>query len=118
MATAAGCTPDELLDIVPCLQCLTSSELKAVLVLALATLNNYDLSTDLNTLMEDSACNVCMTDKQMLEAITAKISIYAGLRGYTINELRDDIKCLICTDPRRINALLVYLTCKYFVSLD
>lgn len=115
MAVAENpCTPNALLDNFPCFQCLSEKELLAVLVLALATGNGNDLSTDLDALMQNSACNACMTDKQMLEAVTALFANYYLTEGFTIADIRDDIKCLLCVDPKRLKAMLTYLICQLF----
>lgn len=114
MPVANNCTPDKIIDITPCFQCLTQTELLAVIVLCLAELDGYDLSKDLNTLMEDAACMKCLTDKQMLEGVTAVLANTAIRDGRTMDQIKEDIKCLLCTDPKTLKATIVYLWCKYW----
>ena len=108
------CTPNTLLNIYPCMECLTEKELFAVIVYILAYKAGYDLSEDLNDLMSDSACQSCMTDKQMMEAVASMLAYWAGLQSTSMSEIRADVKCLLCAEPRKVKGLLVYLICQLF----
>lgn len=108
------CTPNTLMNIYPCMECLTEKELLAVIVYILTVKGNYDLSEDLDQLMIDSACQACLTDKQMLQVITAMLAYWAGLQNSSMSDIRADVKCLLCAEPRKVKGLLVYLICQLF----
>lgn len=108
-----NCTIADLADLYPCLACLSETELTAVLTQSLAVATGYDLSgSDLTTLLEDSACIACMSKSQMLRALVGLVGGFAD-RSMTVDEIRDDVKCLVCVDPGRVRALLLYLVCVY-----
>jgi hypothetical protein len=106
-----SCAPAALLAKLSCLKCLSESELNKVFVLALAAgTDNYTLPDNLNTLLENSACFTCLSDKQLLQAL---VSAYVedNLPELTIEEIRERIKCLNCATPKQVKAAMVYLTC-------
>lgn len=108
-----NCTVTDLVDAFPCLNCLSKTELIAVLAQSLALLDSKDLSgSDLTTLLNDSACIGCLSETQMLRAVVSVIGKWAN-RSMTVSAIRDDVKCLVCVDPGRVRALVVYLICVY-----
>ena len=117
MAEAIVCDKNELIDIYPCFQCLNKSELMAVLVYVLASLNGKDVSTDLPTMMEDAACIGCLDDKKMLEAIVGILASAVVSRDTTMDEIRADVACLLCVDPKMIKAMIVKELCTYWTGL-
>lgn len=108
MATARTitCTPSELLNTYPCLACLSETELKAVIVVALAANNSKTVAETLS----ESACFKCLSDKQKLQAATAVIA-NEYLSSYTVPEIRELIKCLLCGPADALDAALTYLLC-------
>lgn len=114
---AAVYTKDEILNLYPCLQCLNKSELLAVLVYVLATLNGKDVTTDLSTMMDDSACYNCLTEKQMLEGLIASLATNVIPAETTVTQMREYVKCLTCVDPNRIRALLLNEWTTYTATL-
>lgn len=95
----------------PCLSCLSESELFAVLILGLAPMAGYTLPGDQADMIKDSACFTCLSDKQMLQGV-ASIPAFLSFEGKTTQQIRDEIKCLVCTDQKRMKAMLVMLLCK------
>lgn len=109
---AITCTPKARLAALPCLSCLSDSELDKAFVVALAdSEGTYDLPTDSAQLVEDSACFTCLSDKQLKQAL---VSAYLedNSPGITLDEIRSRLKCLQCATPKQILAAQVYLTCK------
>jgi len=94
----------------PCLACLSESELNKVFVLALATGTAYELPDHLAQLMDSSACYTCLSDKQLLQVL---VSAYVEdqLGSLTMDEFREKIKCLSCATPKQVKAAISYLTC-------
>lgn len=113
MAIAISCTPSSLLDTYPCLACLSESELKAVIVVALA--EQLRLTTD--EILENSACFKCLSKKQMLQAATAIIG-NEYLSDMTVSAIREKIKCLLCANPDAVNAALTYGLCRLYTVGD
>lgn len=112
MATLT-CTPSELLDTYPCLACLSESELKAVIALSLAD----TLGLTVAEMLEDTACFNCLSKKQLLQVIATRIgSEFLG--RYTVAEIRDQIKCLLCAPTGKVDAAFGYLVCAYLNSLQ
>lgn len=107
------CTKEGLVETYPCLQCLNNSELWAVLVMILATINNKDVSTDLNEMMEDAACIACLTDKQLFEGLVKVIGFGVINPETPMDEIRADVKCLLCVDPKMIKAMALKEFCTW-----
>lgn len=107
------CTPSSLLENYKCFECLSTSELMAVLVIAINEyLGEYNLPEDLGSLMQDSACYTCLSDKQKFQAFVSAVSQLAyGNTEKTIAEVRDEIKCLLCAPPDKIKGALLMLLC-------
>lgn len=111
------CTKEGFVSENPCLSCLTKTELIAVIVAALAQLNGYNLTTGVNTLMDDASCVKCLNEKQLLQAI-ATVAVEKGMTpGTTIDQIRTKIKCLLCTDPKTLKSMVPYLLCKYWGTI-
>lgn len=106
------CTPSELIDTNPCFQCLSEKELLAVLVFVFVTANQSNIAQAL----VDSACFTCMSKKQMLQAV---VSILANtyLSGQTIDEIKQEMKCLECASDNQLRAALLQQFCAYWQSL-
>lgn len=109
----ATCTPSQALQIYKCASCLSESELMAVAAFALAD-NNGDTVADA---MECSSCYSCLSDKELLQTVVAKIA-YAYLSRYTIAEIREQIKCLLCAPPGKVKAMLAYEICAYYDAVQ
>jgi hypothetical protein len=111
---AAVCTPEGLIrDSYPCFECLSESELLAVLLLSInELLGTYDLPEELSDLFADSACFTCLSDKQKLQAVVSGMAAKAYERtDKTMEEIRDEAKCMLCASPGAIKAALVLMLC-------
>lgn len=110
---SATCTPNGLLEDYKCFSCLSESELLAVLVLVANELTGtYTLPDELDDLFSDSACFNCLSDKQKLQAIISGMSTVAYERSEkTIDQIRDEIKCMLCAPPGLLKAAAVLLLC-------
>lgn len=119
MATAPGDvgTVTTLIGDNPCVQCFEGMELDALLVLLLASLNNYTLPDDVDTLMALVACESCATDTQLKQAIASKLWTFYE-NGQTSAQLKEKLKCLLCTDAKKLKDLATYLIIKHIQSLQ
>lgn len=106
-------TKDTVMALTPCLQCLDKPTLLLVLLYILATMNNKDMTTELDTMMEESACYTCLTDKQLLEAMIA-ILADNQLESVNVQDIRDSLSCAQCADPQRIKAMLLHEWATYW----
>lgn len=113
MPTVNCATPKDNLKVLPCLECLSESELKQVLVVILADLmGNYTLPGDTATLIQDSACYTCFSKKQLLQlSIVIWATIAYDGEMPTLDTLRSKIACLLCANPAQIDAALAQLSC-------
>jgi hypothetical protein len=112
-------TPKDNLKVIPCLACLSESQLKKLLVVVMADLmSDYELPDDTAALLTDSACYTCMSKKQLLQVtVTIWATMAYGERQemLTIEEMRAKIKCLLCASPAQVDAMLAQLTCGLIV---
>lgn len=106
------CTPEYVLNLSPCLDCLSESELMALLLYLWAWLN-YD-EADLPGLLNEAKCWDCMSDKQKLQAAIATMANAFHLNATTV---ADAVKCMPCAKPGQVKAAIVYSICKYFHTL-
>ena len=104
------CTPSHDLDLTPCLDCLSTSQLWMAFFVLMADVLEFNLPTDLPTILEASACYNCLSDKQMFEAALGRMA-NATEQDSTIAAFREKMKCLQCMDVHRIKAAIVYLSC-------
>lgn len=109
---ALTCTPSELIAANPCFQCLSDKELYAVIAMAFATVNRKTISEAL----VDSACFTCMSKRQMLEAL---VTILANtyLSGMTIDQIKEQMKCLECASDSQLRAAALQQFCAYWEAL-
>lgn len=109
MPCVETCTPSQSLDVYKCAACLSESELKAVLALALGEAAGLTVQE----LLDCSSCYTCMSKKQLMQTIVTKIG-YNYLSRYTIPEIREQIKCLLCAPPQLLDAAIAYGVCAYY----
>lgn len=105
-------SPSQLANSIPCLSCLSKTELLCVMVLALGEANGYTLPGDTNRLLSDAKCVTCLSDKQMLQALTALLA-NGNLEGKSVTQIRASITCLACANPQQIKAALLNQICQY-----
>lgn len=79
-----------------------------MIVLAFAT----TLDVSVTDALANSACFTCLSDKQKLQSIAAILGDNY-LSAYTVPEIRELIKCLLCATPGQLNGALIYLICQY-----
>lgn len=112
MARDVQCTVDGLQAASPCVKCLSRKELLALLIVIMADQLGYDLPDDNSEILEDSACFRCQSDRERLNGFMSKlVSEYRD--AYTIEELREEIKCILCWDEVAIKSALALLLCQY-----
>lgn len=106
------CTPSELIATNPCFECLSEKELLAVLVFVFVTANRSNIAQAL----VDSACFTCMSKKQMLQSL---VSLLANtyLSGQTIDQIKEEMKCLECASDNQLRAALLQQFCTYWESI-
>lgn len=113
MARDNHCTVEGLLGLSPCVQCLSRKELYAVLVIILADVAGYNMPDDLQDLLEDSACFRCPSDREKLQMIVSKFIHEYEENWENMDQVRDEIKCVLCIDEASLKGLLVHLLCHY-----
>lgn len=108
------CTPAELMKLVPCLQCESTSDLRKILLLEWANFGGYDLSTDLPELLEKYSCFTCLNAKQRLQAL---LSLFGYIAFYDSDEsfldFMNEYKCLPCLKPDQVEGLILGLICEF-----
>jgi len=119
-------TPKDNLKVIPCLACLSESELKKLMIVIMTdTWGRYELPGDTAALLSDSACYTCLSKKQMLQLmVTTWAQIAYGQwneqtdewEGFdtTVDEIRAKIKCLLCASPSQTDGILSHLFCDLF----
>lgn len=119
MAITIDCAnPKDLLQQMKCLSCLSELQLKRILFISLNDFltgldrdSAYNMPEDTATLISDSACYTCMTDKQMLEALIVLVTAIKS-RGYTeVSDLVSDMGCFQCSNPKQVKAALMKILC-------
>lgn len=105
------CTPAQRLATTPCLSCLSDSELDIAFVVALAASAGYTLPSGTAQMIQDASCFTCLSDKQLKRAL-ASAYLEKQAPGITMAQLKDRMKCLACSNPKQIKALMAFLTCK------
>lgn len=96
------------IDTNPCVQCFFGKELDALLVLLLAEKAGYTLPDDLSTLVDESVCLKCWSETQLKQSLASFLWEQQD-NGETSAQLMEKIKCLNCTDPQTIKALITHL---------
>ena len=108
-------TPKDNLKVIPCLTCLSESQLKQLLIVIMADLfGSYSLPADTAALLQDSVCYTCMSKKQRLQVtvtIWATLAYQERDEEITVEEIREKIKCLLCASPAQVDAMLAQVTC-------
>jgi len=103
------CSPDNMKPYIKCLQCYSTTELKAALVVALAELSGATYQE----LYDCGACWNCVSDSERLQAFVAFVW-YAAFGEFpdaaTINE---DIRCLRCYSESQLDSAIVCGWCEY-----
>lgn len=105
---AFDCTPSSLLASVPCLSCLSETELLATMVAIIALATDKNISD----ILKESACFTCMSDKQMEQGIVTILGNDLLGESFSEAELLDDMKCIRqCSNAKQLKAALLYLLC-------
>jgi hypothetical protein len=114
MATNNTCTPSGLAALVPCLNCLSASQLMLLLAQILATSQGYSMPGDMDQLLLDSkAFKPGKTDLLKLAVVAAaEETNYQG--DFTV--AGNALKSLPAVKPEQVRAALVYLLCKTYIE--
>ena len=114
MPTETTCSPSELLSINPCMACISTKDMWAVMLDVLRYEYNQDSRSELTLkqVLEDSACWMCTSKKQRLQAFVAVVAESA--EGLTEATVKADIKCLECASESQLQAAVMWLFCKYW----
>lgn len=118
---AVTCTTNEMIAAAPCALCLSEKQLWAVIVLLLCkTLDGSRADCTPTTLLTDSECFDCLTDKQMLVAATNALYTYAvdnsllDVAGGNI----DAAVCLDCLPLKKLKAIALKKFCDLLQELE
>lgn len=106
------CTPADKIAVVPCLQCLSDSELQMLEMWAWAAANGINLSGGLDGVLTASACWSCLSDTQRYRLyIQDLISIFGG--DASPESAIEALNCLRCLKPGQVKAAIAYLQCLF-----
>jgi hypothetical protein len=119
MAFTIDCDdPKELLKQIPCISCISETQILLILVVVLndylATLRGaeaYELPDDLGKLMQDSACYDCMSEKQLLHILATFAAYLAYGSEGADQDFSEQVSCLLCGDARRAKSAIIRLLC-------
>ncbi len=117
MADIVTCTPHALMHDWHCLECLSVTDLKAVIAVLLcyaAAGRGADCSAE--TLIDDGKCFACLSEKQLLQAIASILITYTYESGdlpISTDAVIDAAACLRCADPRTVEAVIVQRFCAW-----
>lgn len=105
----------------PCPLCYSTTQILAAIAYTLCVINNRGTTgCDPATLMLDAKCYKCDSDKEKLSLIFKTLATYASDLNVnlTISELLQNAKCLECSEPGMIKAIIVKELCDFFVALE
>ena len=108
---AITCSPSVLKNAVPCLNCFSQKELKAIIVYAFGTtagLTRRQIEINAKTYRD-------MSKKDMLVALTEMIANQL-VPTLSAGQLRAAIRCNGCASDKALEAEMLYLFCAYFQS--
>jgi hypothetical protein len=119
-----GCNSTELLQLVPCFQCLGKDQLQAIKTLLMCQIQGGRAAVcDPATLQSDAACLVCMSDQdiELLEvALLCALAVERGDResgSCDVQTLVDETKCLMCLPPHDLRAIFAVKLCQWFETI-
>lgn len=96
-------TTPEIFERSPCMDCVSDTDIKKVIVLALAVQSGLTISQ----VMDQSKCMTCLSKSQLLRtAATALAEAY--LSSYSAAQAQAAIKCLCAAQPSQLDAAIVY----------
>jgi hypothetical protein len=110
------CTPESLIASIPCLQCLSKTQLEMGLMIAWANAAGYTLPADLQQLIADSACIECGLDseKKRLQAELLKLWNAVGPDQTHPNQIPEAFACVLCMTPSQVQAATLLAKCKFW----
>lgn len=121
MAITIDCNdPKTTVNQVPCITCISDSQLMVLLVpvlndylSSLRGSDAYTLPDDTSQLVQDSACYTCLSQRRQLELMATLLGAlaYGTENDPDIPHLQEQAKCLVCADPNQIRAILLRLLC-------
>lgn len=115
---AIRCTPEALVDVYPCLNCASDSQLDMMWMWLWAYFGNYDLPDDIDELQELGKCLKCLSPRQIKQAKLLLFANFLDVSQLEMNEIFDSIKCLPCMQPQQIRAITLALICDFFGDLE
>lgn len=105
---AFDCTPSSLLASVPCLSCLSDTELLAGMVGIGSLLSEKPVAQ----IMRESACFTCMSKKQMLQALVTIMGNDLIAERFSEEVTLATMRCIRrCSNETQLLAALLYLLC-------
>lgn len=105
------------METIPCLQCVSDSQLEMLRLYLWAALVGYTLPDDLQDILDASACNTCLSKTQMKRGELAMMA-HAVAEIVDLPTVVDAAKCLPCVQPQQIQAAVNWLECQYWQSLN
>lgn len=83
----------------------------ALLVVILADLLDYDMPDDIPEILSASACFKCQSNRERMNGLMGKL-ISVERDGYTIDQLREEIKCVLCWDDVTLKSAITLFICE------
>lgn len=115
MALIANCTPAEVVNRYPCLHCLSTSDLLALLAYLWMAANSKQ--GDLATVLEDATCFDCISEKQKLEGeIAIMIDALLNNENITPASVMEIVRCMACLPKSKKESIILSMQCEYWAG--
>lgn len=100
-------TPGDLITLkteYPCLNCLSETQLLMVEFIVLNFIYNRQNVSDTTPVarLQQLGCQNCLSDKQALEGLVARLVYVASNLGYAAQAGLEDASCTQCADPHAL----------------
>lgn len=102
------CTLDYLTSVAPCMECLSVSQLEAILIIILGAI--LGIESDVDAELAATVEFVALSKKQQLEAVIAALG--STLEQLTPADAMELSKCWYCANPAQRRAVLVSYLCQ------
>lgn len=113
-----NCEAATTLNLLPCLECASDSQLDILWLFLWAYFMYYDFPEDIDEVLAKGVeyQNVSDTDLKRI-----KVALFAEFLRFEPGEAveaLDDIKCLLCVEPKLIRAATLALICEFFADWE
>lgn len=118
MALTVTCTPNEALDVVPCLRCLSDTQLMAVLAILLCRINGGARADCEATDLATSAKCWCISDHQKLQVVVSWFFVLAIELGAfdSVETFSQTVSNVQNLPPDTVRGAILRETCTYLAG--